>query len=173
MNTLIFILIIVVIVAILILYLPSLQITNFILQTSPETQESQEIQETESQNIINEYLNENECKENFNNMILPETYKNFIKEPANMGNDMDFKQQVNNNTSALSKALAKSLVPDFQPNNLNINPELNSYGYATTNPEADEYYKVRGFMNPTTGSKFANSVSYMLSHPYETQYCKK
>ena len=56
---------------------------------------------------------------------------------------------------------------------LNINPDLNQYGYATTNPEASEYYKARGFMNPVDGVKFADSVSYMLSHPYQTRYCEK
>ena len=129
----------------------------------PKTQQTQQTQLSESQNIINEYLNENECKENFNTM----------GPNMNIGNNMDFKQQVNSNPSPLSKAMNKSLVPDFQPNYLNINPDLNSYGYATTNPEADKFYEARGFMNPTDGYKFADSVSYMLSHPYQTRYCEK
>ena len=86
---------------------------------------------------------------------------------------MAFKQQILPNPSPLSKSLSKSLVPDFEPNHLNINPDLNSYGYATTNPDASEYYKARGFINPTDGAKFADSVSYMLSHPYQTRYCEK
>lgn len=140
-------------------------ISQSILPTTKTQQnnQTQQTKTTETQNIINEYLNENECKENFNTM------------GPNMdtGNNMDFKQQVNATQSTLSKALSKSLVPDFQPNYLNINPELNSYGYSATNPEADRYYEARGFMNPTDGYKFADSVSHMLSHPYQTRYCEK
>lgn len=130
------------------------QTTQFILPTTRE-------KKIESKNIINEYLNKNECNENFDTM----------GSNMDMGNNMNFKQNINPNPSSLSKALSKSLVPDFQPNYLNINPELNSYGYSTTNPEADKYYMERGFMNPEDGSKFADSVSYMLSHPYQTKYC--
>jgi hypothetical protein len=121
----------------------------------------------DTQNIINEYLTENECKEKFTT-IYPTNIDN--------GNNMDFKQQVNSNPSPLSKALAKSMVPDFQPNYLNINPDLNSYGYSrtnsTSNSQADKYYESKGFMNPVDGQKYANSVSYMLSHPYQTRYCE-
>ena len=28
-------------------------------------------------------------------------------------------------------------------------------------------------MNPKKGQEFADSVSYMLAHPYETRYCDK
>lgn len=116
----------------------------------------------QSQNIINEYLNENECdekKEKFDTM----------GPNVNIGNNMNFQQQILPNSSSD----LKSLVPDFEPNYLNINSELNSYGYATTNPETSEYYKARGFMNPSNGEKFADSVSYMLAHPYQTRYCEK
>jgi len=146
-------------------------------QTSQPTQTSQTSQtqmpsnsnislsNIDSQNIINEYLNENECKikENFNTMGMD----------VNIGNDMAFTQQILPNPSPLSKSLSKSMVPDFEPSYLNINPDLNLYGYATTNPEASEYYKARGFMNPEDGVKFADSVSHMLSHPYQTRYCEK
>lgn len=117
----------------------------------------------DSQSIINKYLNKNEHKENFSTM----------GPDMNIGNDMNFIQEINPNPSELSKSLSKSLVPDFQPNYLNINPDLNSYGYATTNPQADNFYKARGFMNPTDGYNFADSVSYDLSHPYQTRYCVK
>lgn len=141
------------------------ELSKIIDQTSqlilPTTQTKKQ---TESKNIINEYLNQNECNENFDTMGVN----------MDMGNNMNFKQNPNPNPNptSLSKALSKSLVPDFQPNYLNINPDLNSYGYSTTNPEADKYYIERGFMNPEDGSKFADSVSYMLSHPYQTRYCE-
>ena len=110
---------------------------------------------TNSQNIINEFLNENECIEKF------QTMGPYI----NIGNNMDFKQQPITNSSQLSN----SLVPDFEPSYLNINTELNSFGYATTNPQSDKYYESRGFINPKKGQEFADSVSYMLSDPYNTR----
>lgn len=119
--------------------------------------------ENQSLNLINDYLNENECKEKFDTM----------GPNVNIGNNMDFKQIIYSNPSQLDKSLSKSMVPDFEPSYLNINPDLNSYGYATTNPEASEYYKARGFINPSDSAKFANSVSYMLAHPYQTKYCEK
>ena len=123
--------------------------TNGIKKT-PNTQLN-----NKSQNIINKYLNENDCKEKFSTM----------GPNVNIGNNMNFKQN--------NELKSKSLVPDCEPNHLNINSELNSYGYATTNPDADKYYKERGYMNPTNGYNYADSVSFMLSHPYQTKYCKK
>lgn len=166
MKNIIFFLIIAVII--LIFFMNKYQIN------SPQTETTYD----ETQNIIDEYLNENECKENFDSIGMSEHHKNSLENITNssnmnMGNNMNFKKKVNSNPSPLSKALSKSMVPDFEPNSLNINPDLNSYGYATTNPEASEYYKARGFMNPADGSKYADSVSYMLSHPYQTRYCEK
>jgi len=86
---------------------------------------------------------------------------------------MNFKQRSLKNTFPLSKALSKSLVPDFEPNHLNINQDLNSFGYATTNPQVDKYYESRGFLEPNKSQEIADSVSYMLSHPYQTRYCDK
>jgi hypothetical protein len=86
---------------------------------------------------------------------------------------MNFKQESISNPSAITKALAKSLVPDFEPNNLNINSDLNSFGYSTTNPESDDYYKSRGYIEPIKGQEYADTVSYMLAHPFETRYCDK
>jgi hypothetical protein len=115
----------------------------------------EKLSSTNSQNIINEFLNENECIEKF------QTMGPYI----NIGNNMDFKQQPITNSSQLSN----SLVPDFEPSYLNINTELNSFGYATTNPQSDKYYESRGFINPKKGQEFADSVSYMLSDPYNTR----
>ena len=136
----------------------SISSTTTIPQINPNPNSS-----SSSQNIINEYLNENECKEKFDTMGLN----------IDIGNNMNFKQESIQNPSLLSKALSKSLVPDFEPNHLNINPDLNSFGYATINPQADKYYESRGFIEPQKGQEFADSVSYMLSHPYQTRYCKK
>ena len=118
---------------------------------------------TNSQNIINEFLNENECIEKFECLEKFET----MGPNVNIGNNMDFTQQPITNPSQLSK----SLVPDFEPSYLNINTELNSFGYATTNPQSDKYYESRGFITPKKGQEFADSVSYMLYHPYKTRYC--
>lgn len=159
MNYQIFFLIIVVIV--IIYYLSGKSQSND--EKLYESNENSKSNNLVTQNLINDYLNENECNENFDTM----------GSNVNMGNDMDFEQQVMPNPSQLSKSLKKSLVPDFEPNSLNINSDLNSYGYATTNSEADKYYEKRGFMDPKDGSKFADSVSYMLAHPYQTRYCKK
>lgn len=109
---------------------------------------------------------------------LPKTYiinekYSTLGSNINIGNNMDFIQQNNKNITALDKSLSKSLVPDFEPNNLNINPDLNSYGYTTNNKDADLYYKQRGFMNPINANEYTNSIQYMLSHPYQTRYCDK
>jgi hypothetical protein len=88
----------------------------------------------------------------------------------NIGNDMLFKQIISNNPSQLDKSLSKSLVPDFEPNKLNINPELNSYGYATT--DSNDYLIQRGFMNPIASKNYADDVQYNLEHSYQTRYCK-
>ena len=92
---------------------------------------------------------------------------------TNIGNNMGFKKQTISNLSSNTKFQSKSLVPDFEPSHMNINPDLNSFGYATKDTQADEYYKSRGFMNPIKGQEFADSISYMLSHPYQTRYCEK
>lgn len=135
--------------------------------------ENQQNQQNQSNKIIDEYLNETECKEKFETIDNSSSKENSLNNTnVDMGINMNFKQQIESNNSPLTKALKNSLVPDFQPNYLNINPDLNSYGYATTNPEADKYYKERGFINPKDGSKYADSVSYMLSYPFETRYCK-
>lgn len=111
-----------------------------------------------SQSIINEYLNKNECNENFNVGKL-----NFSNNLIDMGNNMEFAQQINTHPTPLAVSLSKSLVPDFQPNHLNINPNLNSYGYALSNQEISNYYKSRGFMNPKAGLSYANDISCKLS----------
>jgi len=155
----------------------------------------------ETSSLVNEYLQDNICPENQQNIQKfdniekfgnsKKTYRenfnkenfnkeNFNKEHfdtmgpgMNIGNNMNFPQQTNQNPSQLDISLSKSLVPDFQPNALNINDDLNSYGYATNNPDTDKYYEQRGFMNPILGANYADSVQYMLSHPYQTRYCDK
>ena len=144
----------IVIVIILVFYLPTGMNNS---KTHPQPQAN-------SQNIINEYLNENQCREKFDTM----------GPNVNIGNNMAFKQQIIPNPSPISKVLSESLVPDFEPNMpLNINPDLNSFGYASSNLPADKYYESRGFVNPQKGQEFADSVSWMLSHPYQTRYCDK
>ena len=121
----------------------------------------------ESQNLIDEYLHETDC----------EDFKTGYKEGfetmghgMNMGNDMLFTQTISNNPSQLDKSLSNSLVPDFEPNRLNINPDLNSYGYATT--DSNDYIMQRGFMNPTTSKNYADDVQYNLEHSNQIKYCK-
>lgn len=150
MNNQIFFIII--IILIFVYYLPNYYAnsTNSIKNKYKEVPQQLNIT---SQNLINEYLNENMCKENFNTMG-----KN-----TNIGNDMDFKQdELTKNISPLSKSLSKSLVPDFQPNSININPNLNSYGYTTTNSQADKYYKSRGYIEPEKGKEYADFIAYNL-----------
>ena len=116
----------------------------------------------ESLNVINDYLSQTECEENF------ETMGNGM----NIGNNMGFSQQYISDPSKLDKALSKSLVPDFEPNPLYISDQINSYGYQTSNPEDSDYYTQRGFMNPNEGKKYADITAYELAHPYQTRYCK-
>ena len=122
----------------------------------------------ESQNLIDEYLHETDCEEDF------ETgYKEgfaTMGQGMNMGNDMLFTQTISNNPSQLDKSLSNSLVPDFEPNRLNINPDLNSYGYAIT--DSNDYFVQRGFMNPTTSKNYADDVQYNLEHSNQIRYCK-
>jgi hypothetical protein len=139
---------------------------NFIFASKPKDTSAEQISPQESQNIINEYLSENTCGEKIEKFDT-------MGPNVNIGNNMNFKQEYTQNISPLSKSLSNSLVPDFQPNYLNINPDLNSFGYATTNPQADKYYESRGYIKPKEGQEFADSVSYMLSHPYQTRYCEK
>lgn len=117
--------------------------------------------------LINDYLSEAKCEEGFEMMGSSDPYKN------SQGNDMAFYPQTILPSNKLDKALAKSLVPDFEPSALNINADLNSFGYATNNPNDDNYYMNRGFINPTDGYQYANSVQYNLAHPYQTRYCDK
>jgi hypothetical protein len=112
--------------------------------------------------VINDYLSETKCEEGFNTM----------GPDMNMGNDMDFSAQVILPKTNLNKALSKSLVPDFEPSALNINADLNSYGYATNNQSDNNFYMDRGYLEPTNASQYANSVQYNLEHPYQTRYCK-
>jgi hypothetical protein len=120
-----------------------------------------------TQELINDYLSETNCEENFD---IIENF-NTMGPNTDIGNNMEFKQQQISNPSQLANSLSNSLVPDFEPSYLNINPSLNSFGYATNNPEADRYYENRGFMNPNDGRKYADSVQWMLAHPFETRYC--
>lgn len=116
-----------------------------------------------SMEVINDYLSETKCEEGFET-IVPK---------INMGNKMAFTTQPNLlSSNDLDKSLSKTLVPDFEPNYLNINSDLNSFGYATNNPEDNFYYANRGFINPIDASKYANSIQYDLAHPYQTRYCK-
>lgn len=155
MNNQTFFLIIIILV--LIYNLPIKICDNIISKTNRNT-----VVET-TQDIIDDYLSETNCKENFDTGG-PNT---------DFGNNMDFIQEKDNNTSQLSYSLSETLVPDFEPSALNINTDLNSFGYATDNLEADKYYMNRGFMNPTDGYKYSDSIQWMLAHPYQTRYCKK
>jgi hypothetical protein len=89
---------------------------------------------------------------------------------------MDFSNQVilPQINSSSNKNLSKSLVPDFEPNNLNLNPntDLDSFGYKTINSTDNVFYKQRGFLNPSDASEYANSIQYNLEHPFQTKYCK-
>lgn len=107
-----------------------------------------------SMNVINEYLNVNECKENFNTMG-----KN-----VNIGNNMNFKQNF--------IQTEPKLVPDFELDGSNVKSKLNSFGYETINEQSDNYYKSRGFIEPNEGQKYADDIAYTLSHPFQTRYCK-
>ena len=113
--------------------------------------------------IINDYLSETKCEEGFNTM----------GPDMNIGNDMAFPSQPILPKNNLDKVLSKSLVPDFEPNALNINPNLNSFGYATNNTSDNNFYENRGFINPIDASQYANSVQYNLAYPYQTRYCDK
>jgi hypothetical protein len=115
-----------------------------------------------SMEVINDYLSETKCEEGFDTM----------GPDMSIGNDMAFQAQPILPKTKLDKALSKSLVPDFEPNSLNINPDLNSFGYATNNPEDNNFYASRGYINPMDASQFANSVQYNLAYPYQTRYCK-
>ncbi len=117
--------------------------------------------------LINDYLSETKCEEGFEMMRTFDPYNN------TQGNNMAFYPQIILPSNKLDKALDNSLVPDFEPSALNINAELNSFGYATNNPNEDNYYMSRGFINPTDGYQYANSVQYNLAHPYQTRYCDK
>ena len=91
-----------------------------------------------------------------NNNVSYEEY-NTMGQYVNIGNSMDFIKTKTKNTSPINKALLNSLVPDFEPSRLNINPDLNSYGYALNTPSSvDEYYMKRGFMNPEKEYKNTN-----------------
>lgn len=109
-----------------------------------------------SLDIINKYLGQ-KCNENFNTMGFG----------MNMGNNMDFKQEQYKKTK-LNKALENSLVPDFEPNSLNINPDINEYGYATNSNNINK----KSYLDPTYSNIYANTIEYNLSHPYQTRYCK-
>lgn len=113
--------------------------------------------------VINDYLSETKCEEGF------ET----LGPDMNIGNDMSFSSQQILPSNKLDKELLKSLVPDFEPSALNINSNLNSFGYATNNSQDNNFYLNRGFLNPTDASQFANSIQYNLAHPYQTRYCDK
>lgn len=112
--------------------------------------------------VINDYLSETKCEEGFDTM----------GPDMNIGNDMSFSTQQILPKKNLDKALSKSLVPDFEPSALNINADLNSYGYATNNQLDDNFYMNRGYLNPNNASTYANSLQYELEHPYQTRYCK-
>lgn len=114
--------------------------------------------------LITKYLNEStdiKCEENFDTM----------GPDVDIGNNMDFIQNKINNPSRLDKALSRSLVPDFQPNSLNITDKINSYGYNTTNPWDNNFYAQRGFINPMDGAKFANSIGINLTDTNNSKYC--
>lgn len=138
-------------------------------QQSQQTQQSQQSQQTQQINsdnqiqteLINDYLGD-DCKEGFETM----------GPNMNIGNNMDFQQEIIL-PNKLDKALSKSLVPDFEPNSLNINSNLNTFGYATTDPTSDNYYENRGYFDPIDASQYANSIQYNLAHPYQTRYCDK
>jgi hypothetical protein len=116
-----------------------------------------------SMEVINDYLSEVKCEEGFNTMG---SY-------MNIGNDMSFQTQQILPKNNLDKVLSKSLVPDFEPSALNINPDLNSFGYATNNPSDNNFYENRGYIDPIDASQYANSVQYNLAYPYQTRYCDK
>ena len=111
-------------------------------------------------NIIDEYLHETNCEEKFDTM----------GPKMNIGNNMNFKQNPNNITP-LDKILNKTLVPDFEPNTLNINSNLNSHGYAIDSSNKNNFYANKGFIKPNTAAKYADSIQYNLAHPYQTRYC--
>jgi len=145
----------IVIIFVLISYLP-IKFSLFCYKDNDNTTlaKNQKSQVGLTQELINDYLSETNCKENFDTMG-PNT---------NIGNNMAFKEQ-----QPKSKSLSDTLVPDFEPTYLDTN--LNSFGYVTNEPEADKYYENRGFMNPTNGYKYADSIQWMLAHPYQTRYC--
>ena len=116
-----------------------------------------------SMEVINDYLSEVKCEEGFNTMGLD----------MNIGNDMAFQTQQILPKNNLDKALSKSLVPDFEPSALNINQDLNSFGYATNNQSDNNFYENRGYIDPIDASQYANSVQYNLAYPYQTRYCDK
>jgi len=129
-------------------------------QNNQNVQQIPNSKQNKSSNVINEYLGETKCEESFNTMGTE----------MNIGNNMKFLQQIGNPTQ-LDRSLEKSLVPDFEPNSLNINPDLNSYGYATSNSSDNNFYVNRGYLKPKNASQYANTIQYDLSHPYQTRYC--
>ena len=110
-----------------------------------------------SSDIINDYLSEVKCEEHFKTM----------GPDMNMGNDMDFTIKVMPRISAFDIAISKSLVPDFEPSALNINPNLNSFGYARNNNNSCNN---KGYLNPTDAADYANKINQDLSNSYQKRY---
>ena len=144
----------IIIILILIFLLPQRQyIVRYTINNNPNDNINQE----NSSHVISEYLHETNCEEDFDTM----------------GNQMSFLPQELNNPTRLDKVLSGSLVPDFEPNSQNINPDLNSYGYATNNDDNNnDFYSTRGYINPSNASEYANTIQYNLAHPYQTRYCE-
>ena len=126
-------------------------------------------------NLIDEYLNETGCEENLNNSEknIQENF-NTAGPGMDMGNSMEFNVvKPMNEITKIDRALSNSLVPDFEPSYLNINPNINTYGYALNSDPEINYYAQRGFMNPEDAANYADTIQYDLAHPFETRYCEK
>jgi hypothetical protein len=112
-------------------------------------------QNKHEQNIIDVYIRDEHVDH-----VNHANYEQFntMGPHVNIGNSMNFIEEKTEYSSPINKALYNSLVPDFEPSRLNINPDLNLYGYALDTPGSlDQYYMKRGFMNPEKGYQFANS----------------
>ncbi len=118
-------------------------------------------------NLIDEYLNETGCEEN-----IQENF-NTAGPDMNIGNSMEFNVVKPMDMTTIDRALSNSLVPDFEPSYLNINPNINTYGYALNSDPEINYYAQRGFINPEYAANYADTIQYDLAHPFKTRYCEK
>jgi hypothetical protein len=101
--------------------------------------------------LINKYL-----LENVNNNL--EGFST-LGPNVNIGNNMDFEPKAYNN----DEEYKLGLVPDFEPSKKYLDQELNFYGYATNNPESDNYYMNRGFINPNNAIKYVDDIQNNLN----------